>query len=315
MASHAPRKGNDVGLRAIVGNSGAMVRLRHEIVQLARVKCNVLITGDTGTGKELVASAIHLESARAPKRFVCVNCAALPDSLFESELFGHERGAFTGAYQARAGLLEESQGGTVFLDEVGELSLFAQAKLLRVIENKEVQRLGETRSNPMDFRVVAATNRDLERMFAAGHFRSDLFYRLNVARIQVPALRDHIDDLPALVAHYMELLNLEFGRRITGIDEAAMECLAAHSWPGNVRELRNLLESIYVNCTGPAIRKSDLPQQLVTHSGGDSEKQRLISALASVNWNKSKAARALRWSRMTLYRKLAKYGLSDLHEK
>jgi transcriptional regulator with PAS, ATPase and Fis domain len=302
-------------VEAILGSSRAIARVREQVVRVARFRSNILITGATGTGKELVARAIHQESPRAGHRFVCINCAALPEALFESQLFGHERGAFTGAYQSHAGLLEDGNGGTVFLDEVGELSLFAQAKLLRVIENKEIQRLGDTRSSPVDFRAVAATNRDLERMVHEGQFRSDLFYRLNVARIQIPPLRERKEDLPELVAHYVNVLNQEFGCHVDGVDGEVLRCLAEHSWPGNIRELRNLLESVYVNCAGPVIRKTDLPEHFLSSASPPSEKQRLISALTSVNWNKSKAALQLRWSRMTLYRKLAKYGLSDIHSK
>jgi transcriptional regulator with GAF, ATPase, and Fis domain len=316
VTAPALRVPNARGHHAIIGSSAAMSRLRRQIVLVARVSSNILITGATGTGKELVAWAIHLESARSARKFVCVNCAALPEELFESELFGHERGAFTGAYRSRAGLLEGSDGGTVFLDEVGELSLFAQAKLLRVIENKEVQRLGDTRACPVDFRVLAATNRDLERMVDEGQFRRDLFHRLNVARIHIPPLRERKDDLPELVSHYVAVLNEEFGCNMTGVDSEVLGCLLDYAWLGNVRELRNLLEAAYVNAAGPLITRGDLPEQFLSRSGApSSERQRLISALASVNWNKSKAAVQMRWSRMTLYRKLAKYGISDADKK
>jgi two-component system response regulator HydG/two-component system response regulator AtoC len=291
-----------------------MEHLRQQIRRAARVRANVLITGETGTGKELVAGAMHYASPRGTRRFLSVNCAALPDALLESELFGHARGAFTGAYQSRAGLFQDSDGGTAFLDEVGELSLYAQAKLLRVIESKEVQRLGESHSQPIDLRVVAATNRSLEEMVENGQFRKDLFYRLNVVRIQVPPLRERPEDIPALVAHYIRILNSDFGIFMEGMEPAALERLCVHAWPGNVRELRNLLEAAYVNCEGRLIRCNDLPDlasaTALRSSNTGSEKQRLISVLASVNWNKSKAAAQLHWSRMTLYRKLAKYGIA-----
>jgi len=245
---------------------------------------------------------------------MCLNCAALPDTLIESELFGYERGAFTGAYEARAGLLRSCDGGTLFLDEVGDLSLQAQAKLLRVIEVKQVPRLGDTRTLPVDFRVVAATNRDLGEMTRDGHFRKDLFYRLNVARIQIPPLRERPDDVAPLIAHCITQLNREFGGAIEGLSPEAARLLQTYSWPGNVRELRNILESAFVTCAGSLIDVHDLPPHLQPpddqpHRHAD-ERQRLLDALSSVNWNKSKAAGLLKWSRMTLYRKLAKYALS-----
>lgn len=302
------------GVDSIIGRSTAMQHLRHQVLRAARVRANVLVTGETGTGKELVASAIHHSSPRQAKRFSSVNCAALPDALLESELFGYARGAFTGAYQSHDGLFKDSDGGTAFLDEVGELSLYAQSKLLRVIEAKEVQRLGDNRSQAIDLRVVAATNRKLEEMVETGQFRKDLFYRLNVVRIHVPPLRDRLEDIPELVVHYLRVLNQEFDVTVERMDTAALHQLTLHSWPGNVRELRNLLEAAYVNCDGPVLHRHDLPD-LSPHGidparEAGSEKQRLISVLASVNWNKSKAASRLRWSRMTLYRKLAKYGIA-----
>jgi two-component system response regulator HydG/two-component system response regulator AtoC len=201
----------------------------------------------------------------------------------------------------------------VFLDEVGELNLSAQAKLLRVVESKEIQRLGDPKALPVDLRIVAATNRDLEQMVQEGTFRSDLFYRLNVARIHIPPLRERMEDFPELVAHCIKQLNTEFGCIIEGVDADVIATLAAHAWPGNVRELRNVLEAAYINCFGPLIGKAHLPESFLRSSeASPSERQRILSVLASVQWNKTKAARQLRWSRMTLYRKLAKYGLCDL---
>ena len=299
----------------LVGSSAAMSRVRELVARIARTNITVLITGETGTGKELVALALHTSSARSARPFLCLNCAALPDTLLESELFGHERGAFTGAHEARPGLLRGCDGGTLFLDEVGDLSLLAQAKLLRAIEAKEVQRLGATQSRAVDFRVVAATNRPLEAMVEAGTFRKDLFYRLNVARVQVPPLRDRLDDLPSLIRHYVRLLNDEFGTQIEGVEDDALARLLHHDWPGNVRELRNLLEATFVACPAPRIRAIDLPEYLRPRSragtGATEERDRLISALVSVNWNKSRAAERLCWSRMTLYRKMAKHGVTD----
>jgi two-component system response regulator HydG/two-component system response regulator AtoC len=298
----------------IVGCSAALERIRAWIARVAPTRLPVLITGETGTGKELVAAAIHRASRRASDRFMCLNCAALPDTLIESELFGYERGAFTGAYESRTGLLRSCDGGTLFLDEVGDLSLQAQAKLLRVIEMKQVPRLGDSRTWSVDFRVVAATNRDLGEMTREGLFRRDLFYRLNVARIQIPPLRERPDDVEPLIAHCVALLNREFSGGIEGVSPEAARLLKTYSWPGNVRELRNILESAFVTCDGPLIDVHDLPPHLRPPDGeprsrGD-ERERLLEALSAVNWNKSKAACLLKWSRMTLYRKLAKYALS-----
>ena len=308
----------DEALQAIVGMSAAMSAVRAWIARVASSRITVLITGETGTGKELVAAAIHRASPRATNRFLCLNCAALPEALVESELFGHERGAFTGASEARAGLLRSCDGGTLFLDEVGDLSLPSQAKLLRVIESKQVPRLGDSRCSPVDLRIVAATNRDLEALVGEGVFRKDLFYRLNVARIHVPPLRERAEDVPALVTACLRVLNREFGAAIERVSDDAMQRLMHHTWPGNVRELRNILETACVTCTGHEIASSDLPSYLrpaaapstPAHAGA-TERDRLLSALVSVQWNKSRAAVLLNWSRMTVYRKLARYGLTD----
>jgi len=299
-----------------------MADLRRWIARVAATPLHVLITGETGTGKELVATAVHAQSPRASRRFLCLTCAALPETLIESELFGYDRGAFTGAHEARTGLLRSCDGGTLFLDEVGELSLAAQAKLLRVVEAKEVSRLGDGRTWPVDFRLVAATNRNLEAMVRDGLFRKDLFYRLSVACIDVPPLRARLDDIPALVTHCLAESNHVFGVQIDGVSHDAMRVLTAHSWPGNVRELRNVIEAAYITCGGPQVEVTDLPRYLrqsttdaappgAPPADEASERERLLSTLASVRWNKSRAASLLHWSRMTLYRKLAKHGLTN----
>jgi two-component system response regulator HydG/two-component system response regulator AtoC len=276
---------------------------------------NVLITGETGTGKELVAQAIHTASPRDEQNFVCVNCAALPDSLVESELFGHARGAFTGAHQRRAGKLKHSDRGTVFLDEVGELSLFAQAKLLRAIETRQIESLGEEAVSRVDFRLVAATNRTLDDQVRQGVFRGDLYYRINVARIHIPPLRERIEDLPCLIAHYLPRLNREFGMEVRDLDPEAFAVLRRYSWPGNVRELRNILETAYLSVEGSYIRTCHLPHSVLETQwvvpARHSERERLVAALNETNWNKKKAADKMQWSRMTLYRKLAKHGLAS----
>ena len=300
----------------MIGESPPMREVRAYIGKVASTCSNVLITGETGTGKELVAELIHRNSPRHEGPFVCINCAALPDSLVESELFGHERGAFTGAHALREGRLKLADGGTAFLDEVGDMTPEGQAKILRVIESKEVHRLGGSGRISLDIRFIAATNQDLEKRVADGDFRKDLYFRLNVARIHLPPLRDRKEDIPALCAHYLRELNRQFGRNVEGFTDEASELLFRYEWPGNVRELRNLLEAAFINFPSRQITLADLPEQFrkrLTEPSALSqdERARLLSTLFSTNWNKSKAAQKLRWSRMTLYRKMAKYHLHD----
>ena len=295
-----------------IGDSPPMHAVKHNLARIAGNNSNVLITGETGTGKELVASAIHGLSARRDKAFLCVNCAAIPDALFESEWFGYERGAFTGAHLRTAGWMESSHHGTMFLDEIGDMSLFAQAKLLRVIENKEFHRLGGKTNIRVDVRFIAATNRNLEEMASDGKFRQDLYYRLNIARVHLPPLRDRRDDIPPLLRHYMQKFSAQNTNRVTGMTDEVWNCLMDYDWPGNIRELKNVLESIFVNSPQGKISFADLPDQFRkmierTASPADDERQQLITALTQTNWNKSKAAEALRWSRVTLYRKMHKY--------
>lgn len=295
----------------IVGDSAAMRDLRAVVTRMAHVRSNVLITGETGTGKELVARAIHQQSERASRSLVCVNCAAIPDTLVESELFGFERGAFTGATTASAGKLREAHAGTIFFDEIGEMSPYAQAKILRVVDTREVCPLGGRRPAAIDVRIVSATHRDLEAMVAAGQFRHDLLFRLNVARIHVPPLRDRPGDVPALARHYIADLNAQFGAGVEDCSDETWESLVRHPWPGNVRELKNVLESIFVHSAPKVIGADALPPYIraAAHSGGGSERDRLLAALLATRWNKTKAAEQLRWSRMTLYRKMAKYSV------
>ncbi len=295
-----------------IGDSQPMHAVKHNMARIAGSNSNVLITGETGTGKELVASAIHEMSARRNRPFLCVNCAAIPDALFESEWFGYERGAFTGAHLRTAGWMESSHQGTMFLDEIGDMSLFAQAKLLRVIENKEFHRLGGKTNIRVDVRFIAATNRNLEEMASDGKFRQDLYYRLNIARVHLPPLRDRRDDIPPLLRHYMQEFSSQNENRVTGMTDEVWNCLMDYDWPGNIRELKNVLESIFVNSPQGKICFADLPDQFRkmierAASPADDERQQLITALTRTNWNKSKAAEALRWSRVTLYRKMHKY--------
>ena len=237
----------------ILANSAALKRVLETIEQVATTDATVLITGETGTGKELVARAIHRRSPRARGPFIKVNCAAIPDTLLASELFGHERGAFTGATERRKGRFEQAHGGTLFLDEIGELPQDMQVLLLRVLQEREFERLGGTHTLQVDVRLVAATNRDLAEDVRAGRFRSDLFYRLNVFPVHVPALRERPEDIPPLVAHFAEKYGTRFGRKISRIDRQALDVLQSHSWPGNVRELENVVERAVISSRGGAL--------------------------------------------------------------
>jgi len=274
----------------------------------------VLITGETGTGKELFAELVHKKSKRRHRPFVAINCAAIPDTLLESELFGHAKGAFTGAETGQDGRLKAADQGTLFLDEIGDMSAYSQAKILRVIENKEIQRLGCPRGIPVDLRVVAATNQDLDQLSRENKFRRDLFFRLNVARIHLPPLRERKEDLPALVQHYLDHFSRLYNHKVQQFTDEALDCMFAYDWPGNVRELKNLIESIFAEGPQTSITLADIPTHLRTRcaemkSLPEDERGRLLWALAATNWNKSKAAAKLRWSRMTLYRKMERYNI------
>jgi transcriptional regulator with PAS, ATPase and Fis domain len=274
----------------------------------------LLITGETGTGKELASQFIHRASARRNKPLVCINCAAIPDSLIESELFGYELGAFTGAMCKTAGQLERANGGTVFLDEVGEMSPLAQAKMLRVIEGKEISRLGGRSFIRLNVRFVAATNQNLEKLVGDDRFRRDLFFRLNIVALHLPSLRERKEDLPDLFRYYIADMNRRFKRSVAGFTDDAYNYLLNYAWPGNIRELRNLVEAIFVNLPSQNVEQIDLPaeflRKLNTAAGAPaSERDLLLSALLCTQWNKSKAAKQLNWSRMTIYRKIAKYRL------
>jgi len=301
-----------------IGDSPPMLDLRVRLSRIATTNMNVLITGETGTGKELAAIAIHRLSPRRNQLFTCINCAAIPDTLFESELFGYERGAFTGAIAARRGLLEGTHGGTVFLDEIGDLQPAGQAKLLRVIENKEIRRIGAKSTIIVDLRFVAATHQDLGSMIAQKTFREDLYFRLNVIRVQIPPLRSRRSDIPALLLHYIDELNSKEGRGVAEISDEVWECLMAYPWPGNIRELKNLVDAAYANSEGPRIRIEDLPEEFKNRAkecgaGGLAERELLLATLLCTKWNKSKAAEKLHWSRMTLYRKMVKYRIPKDH--
>ena len=304
------------GGEVLVGGSPVMQALRVQIRRVAASDCNVLITGETGTGKELVAQLIHKNSPRKAHTLVCINCAAIPDSLLESELFGYERGAFTGASVASPGKLMAANRGTVFFDEIGDMSPLAQAKILRAIENKEVQRLGTTRRYDTDIRILGATHHNLDDLDSAATFRRDLYFRLNVGRIYLPPLRERKADIAGLAERMVADLNKRLGTRVEGVTAAAIRCLNQYDWPGNVRELRNVIERVFITLDNARIGAEDLESVLpprkpmATATAGapaDPEIRSLQEALVTCNGNKSKAAEKLNWSRMTLYRKLAKY--------
>ncbi|HYG67723.1 MAG TPA: sigma-54 dependent transcriptional regulator, partial [Anaeromyxobacteraceae bacterium] len=308
----------------LIGGSERMREVRRAIREAAEVTATVLLTGRSGTGKEVAARAIHFGGPRAAAAFVPVNCAAIPESLFESAMFGHRRGAFTGATESAAGLVEQSSGGTLFLDEVGEIPLSQQAKLLRVLQDGEVLPLGSPRPVAVDLRVVAATNRPLEAMVARGAFREDLFYRLNVLRIELPTLAERSDDVPALAEHLLLDVAREAGTPALGFTETALEALRRHRWPGNVRELRNAIERATLAARGRRIDVADLPPAVRCPAapGGppteepiagltlaDVEKAHVERVLAMTGWNRSAAARVLDIDRRTLFAKIRRYGL------
>jgi two-component system response regulator HydG/two-component system response regulator AtoC len=271
-----------------------------------------LITGETGTGKELVAELIHSNSPRRRNAFVCLNSTAIPDSLLESELFGYERGAFTGAVGTHRGKLALAHKGTLFFDEIGDISVSVQAKFLRAIEGKSVYRLGGENELAFDVRILSATNQDLDLAMRENRFRRDLYYRLNVIRIHVPPLRDRREDIPVLLEHYISQYNSSFGLRIEGFTVEALSQLISYDWPGNVRELKNVVEAIFANLPSRQVDTAGLPAcvaKYLCNPSKPAERDALLSALVATNWNKTRAADRLHWSRMTLYRKMAAYNI------
>ena len=305
----------------LVGTSSAMKRLQVFLERVAGSQATVLLNGESGTGKELAASMIHALSDRRDKPFVAINCAAIPENLLESELFGHEKGAFTGAVTQHKGVFERADTGTLFLDEIGEMSLPTQARMLRVLENRTFSRVGGTKEVAVDVRLVAATHRNLKEMVAASQFREDLLYRLSVIQTELPSLRQRRDDIPDLVQHFADMLGDSMGRRIESIAPDAVEVLGRYNWPGNVRELRNVVERALVLGDGPVLELDDLPPELMhqapaetaaaaVSAGGqvlplaELERQAIEAALAATGGNKARAAALLGIDRSTLYRKL-----------
>ena len=314
-----------VGERPIVAASPAMIELLEVMERAAAFKATVLLTGESGTGKEVMARAIHAQSPRRDEAFVAINCGAIPETLLESELFGHARGAFTGADRPRRGLLVEASGGTLFLDEIGELPNALQVKLLRVLQEEEVHPLGESKPRLVDVRVIAATARDLEDEVAAGRFREDLFYRLNVVRLEVPALRERREDIPLLVDHFFAHFRDGLDKALVGIADEALERLVAYAWPGNVRELENVIERAVILAPGERLELSDLPENLVRPASGSgdgrdlslkrvrraAEAETIRRALRATGGNRTRAARLLEISHRALLYKIKDYGIRD----
>jgi DNA-binding NtrC family response regulator len=300
----------------IVGEAPAMKKVLELAEHVAKTDATVLIRGESGTGKELIARAIHANSRRRYAPIIAVNCGGLPETLLETELFGHEKGAFTGAQYRRKGRLEMADGGTLFLDEVGSISLKTQVDLLRVLESHEFTRVGGSKPIKVDFRVICATNEDLEKAVADGRFREDFFYRINVFLIEAPPLRIRRSDIPLLANHFLERFARQMDKRITQISSEAMAVLEAYDWPGNVRELSNAIERAMVVGKGRSIQPEDLPLRgapRVPPAEADSlaevERRHVASVLEKVDWNITRAAEALRVDRVTVYNKIKKYGL------
>lgn len=312
----------------IIGQSKILLDVFDIIEKVRNTNTTVLIQGESGTGKELIAQALHYGSERKNGPFVPVNCGAIPGELLESELFGHEKGAFTHAIRTRLGRFELADGGTVFLDEVAEMSPMLQVKLLRVLQEKQFERIGGTKTIISDFRVIAATNKELEEEVAKGRFRDDLYYRLTVIPIKVPRLRDRISDIPLLVDYFIEKFNRSKKKAITGISQEAMSHLFHYPWPGNVRELENVVERMILLSHGERIDCEDLPTRIlkpaqrVEHSGeipqqgfclseqvAEFEKRLIIQAMEQTNWVKNRAAKLLNVNRTTLLEKMKRYGI------
>jgi DNA-binding NtrC family response regulator len=301
----------------IIGSSSAMIKVLKEVESVAQSNSSVIILGESGTGKELIARAIHSNSPRKYFPMVSVHCGALTESLLESELFGHEKGAFTGAMYNRKGRFEMADGGTIFLDEIATISTKMQIELLRVLETKSFMRVGGNKEITSDFRVICATNRDLKKMVENGTFREDLYYRLNVVSITIPPLRDRIEDIPLLVDYFIKKYCTSMSRDIITIDPAALMRLQEFEFPGNVRELENMIERAIVIGNGKEIHLKDLPLgkdilNSTVESLDDHEKKHILQILNKYNWNISRSAKALKVDRVTLYNKIKKYDLKPI---
>jgi DNA-binding NtrC family response regulator len=318
------------GLRALLGDGDLMRDTRAQIKKLAGTDATVLICGESGTGKELAARAIHNESRRKGEPLIVVDCTTIPEQLMESSFFGHEKGAFTDAHEQTTGAFEEANGGTVFLDEIGELPTGAQAKLLRVLQEKEFSRVGSSSPIRVDVRVIAATNKDLATRVREAKFREDLYYRLDVLKLRMPSLREHVEDIPLYVRHFIEKYGHIFGKRVTGVSEAALRHLESLPWNGNVRELENAVQRGLLNAPGDTIQEANIRihadtgdlspakwdpaaglEPFVKTVSEQAEKKIILESLGRTGWNRTETARQLKISRKTLFNKMLQYGIDD----
>ncbi len=300
----------------IIGESQALKDIFALIPEVARSDSSVLLTGETGTGKELIAKAIHAKSSRSHRPFIAINCGAIPDTLLESELFGHQKGAFTGAVQSRKGFLEVVSGGTLFLDEIGEISPKMQIDLLRVLEEKKITRMGSSQPVEVDFRLVSATRRELEKEIAEDRFREDFFYRINVIHIHIPPLRDRKEDIPLLISHFLEKYSRETAKQIDRISQDTLERLVKYDWPGNIRELENAIERAVVLSKSRTLHVRDFPflrssslRPLKMSTLQEMEKEYILRVLDKCDWNITRAANVLGINRVTLHKKINRHGL------
>jgi PAS domain S-box-containing protein len=302
----------------IVGKSEKMQKIYNLLATLANQATTVLITGESGTGKEMVARALHYAGTRASGPFVTVNCSALAENLLESELFGHVKGAFTGADRDNIGRFEAADGGTIHLDEIGDISQLIQLKLLRVLQEKEFDRVGESNPRKVDVRVIASTNRNLKEAISAGEFRKDLYYRLNVIEIALPPLRERYEDIPLLINHFCRVFSKSYNKNISGVSDEVLEKFMDYPWPGNVRELEHALERGFVLCRNQTIELEHIPaairdyirlKKIISENKTDNDSEKILKTLGDTDWNISKAARLLGFSRWTMYRRLQKYNI------
>lgn len=315
-ASAVPLPG--LSLEGLTGNSPVFQEALKLARKVAPTNATVLLTGETGTGKEVFANAIHKAGLRSNQNFVAINCSAFGKDLLESELFGHRAGAFTGAVKDQKGLFEEAHKGTIFLDEIGEMALDLQAKLLRVLESGEFIKIGETKPTKVDVRIIAATNRNLEKEIASGTFREDLYYRISVFEIGLPSLRERYEDIASIIRYYIAYFNKQYGREVKAVDKEVLEKLEAYSWPGNIRELKNTIERALILSEKDVLGISDFPSWIRQHSPGETtmeltqiEKVHIQKVLRFTNGNKTKTAELLGIGLTTLYRKISEYGLND----
>ncbi|WP_331489627.1 sigma-54 dependent transcriptional regulator [Tepidibacter hydrothermalis] len=310
--------------KPIIGDSSQMKRVMEIVERVSKTNATVLITGESGTGKELIASAVHYSSDRSDKPYITVNCGALPETLLESELFGHDKGSFTGAISKKLGRFERANKGTIFLDEIGELSLQVQVKLLRVLQEKQIERVGGTETIDIDVRIIAATNKDLKKMVEEGTFREDLYYRLNVIPIQLPALRERKEDIKLLVEYFLEKYCNEMGRDTMTISTESINALTNYSFKGNIRELENIIERLVILSEGKLIDKNDLPREILYEGSREFqfnippsginleevEKNFILQALKICDYNQTKAAKLLGVTRHTLIYRMEKYNIN-----